>query len=180
MDDDTGTHRPLWVFGYGSLIWSPGIDVAQTVPARLDGYRRRFCMWSIHHRGSEAEPGLVLALEPADGAGCEGLALRAADPEAALRALRERELISSAYREQRVVLQVAGGTIDAIAYVIDTAHGQYAPDLDLDEQARIITRSSGGKGPNRDYLHNTAAALDREGIVDPDIARLSRMVPVGS
>lgn len=166
----------LWVFGYGSLIWHPGIDVAESRRATLEGYRRRFCMWSIHHRGSEAEPGLVLALEPHEGAVCTGLAIRPADPEPALAALRERELISSAYHEARVTLTTESSAVEALAYVIDTAHRQYVPDLSLEEQARIIAHARGGRGPNRDYLVNTAEALAREGIDDPDIARLMSLV----
>ena len=52
---------PLWVFGYGSLIWHPGFPVAERRVARLSGWHRSFCMRSIHHRGTEAAPGLVLA-----------------------------------------------------------------------------------------------------------------------
>lgn len=166
----------LWVFAYGSLLWNAEIDVAERRPARLDGFRRRFCMWSVHHRGSHADPGLVLALEPAEDASCEGLALRAADPAPALRALRERELISSAYHERRVPLTTPGGTVEAIAYVIDTAHDQYAGDLTLADQAAVIARSRGGRGPNDEYLYQTAHALARAGIADPEIDRLVRMV----
>ena len=53
----------MWVFGYGSLLWNPGFDVAESVIGTLPGYARSFCMRSIHHRGSEEEPGLVLALD---------------------------------------------------------------------------------------------------------------------
>ncbi|WP_308915799.1 gamma-glutamylcyclotransferase [Jannaschia sp. LMIT008] len=168
--------RELWVFGYGSLIWNPGIAVAETRPATLGGFRRRFCMWSIHHRGTEADPGLVLALEPAPGEICAGLAYRAADPDAALAALRERELISAAYREEEVTLQTPTCDLRALAYVIDTAHVQYAPDLSLAEQARIIAAARGGRGPNAEYLLNTAAALRQHGIADADMDRLVDMV----
>ncbi|KIT17402.1 gamma-glutamylcyclotransferase [Jannaschia aquimarina] len=166
----------LWVFGYGSLIWNAGFDVAETRPARLTGYRRRFCMWSIHHRGTEAEPGLVLALEPAADVVCEGLALRAADPEPALAGLRERELVSSAYHERQLRLATPDGDVQAVAYVVDTTHRQYAADLSLEEQARIIARAHGGRGPNTEYLHNTADALASHDIHDPDIDRLTRLV----
>ena len=37
--------------------------------ATLPGYARSFCMRSIHHRGTEEEPGLVLALDEAAGRG---------------------------------------------------------------------------------------------------------------
>jgi cation transport protein ChaC len=160
----------LWVFGYGSLVWNPGIEVAETRRASLKDFRRRFCMWSIHHRGSEQSPGLVLALEPHAGGACTGLALRAADPEAALKELRARELISSAYFEQEVTLLCEHGeAIRSLAYVIDTGHRQYTGDMDLEDQAKVIARAEGGRGPNHEYLDRTAEALHARGIGDQDL-----------
>ncbi|CTQ31442.1 gamma-glutamylcyclotransferase [Jannaschia rubra] len=161
--------KELWVFGYGSLVWNPGIAVAETRRATLRGFRRRFCMWSIHHRGSLTDPGLVLALEPGEGAACEGIALRAADPDAALAELRERELVSAAYHERGLMLSTDAGDLPAIGYVVDTAHDQYARDLSLDEQARIIAHAVGGRGPNHEYLSNTARSLAALDIDDPDL-----------
>ena len=138
----------MWVFGYGSLIWQPDFPVAEAVTARLEGWHRSFCMRSIHHRGSEAEPGLVLALDAAPGAVCLGLAFRVAPGAEAetLAALRERELISSAYLEREVELALTDGrTVRALAYVIDPAHAQYCGGLPLEEQAQIIARAQGGQ-----------------------------------
>ena len=164
---DTGE---LWVFAYGSLIWNPGMEVAESRSAVLHGYRRRFCMWSIHHRGSEAEPGLVLALERHEGARCTGLALRPADPAPALLALRERELVSSAYHETPVTLACEDGrAIAALAYVVDPDHAQYARDLTLEEQAVIIARAHGDRGPNVEYLVNSAHGLRDLGIAEDDL-----------
>ena len=70
---------PLWIFGYGSLMWNPGFEVAERLLARLPEYRRCFCMRSIHHRGTEDDPGLVLALDPHAGSACEGLGFRVAE-----------------------------------------------------------------------------------------------------
>lgn len=173
------TPRPLWVFGYGSLLWKPGFAVAETRRGRVAGFRRRFCMWSVHHRGTARDPGLVLALEEAEGAVCEGLALRVADAdaEAALAYLRERELVSSAYVER--VLPVAledGGEVAALAYVMDVRHPQYTGDLSLERQAEVIARSHGGMGPNAEYLWQTAAHLEAVGIRDETLRRLARMV----
>lgn len=163
----------LWVFAYGSLLWNPGIEVAETRLASLADFRRGFCMWSIHHRGSQEDPGLVLALEPHAGASCTGLAMRAADPEPALQYLRERELISSAYYEQEVTLMAQDGDpITATAYIIDTDHVQYCPDLTLEEQAQIMARAVGGRGPNHEYLTKTAAGLVKLGIRDDDMGWL--------
>ncbi|MEJ6391471.1 gamma-glutamylcyclotransferase [Gymnodinialimonas ulvae] len=170
---------PLWVFGYGSLLWNPGFPVAETRIARLHGWHRSFCMTSIHHRGTEADPGLVLALDEAPGAFCDGLALRAeaGTEDATLAYLRERELISSAYLETRLEVEFRGGArqSDVLAYVIDRSHEQYCQHS-LDTQARIIAGAHGGRGPNDEYLYNTAAHLDELGIGDDDLDTLVMQV----
>ena len=169
----------LWVFGYGSLLWNPGFSHVETVLATLDGYHRSFCMRSIHHRGTEADPGLVLALDAAAGALCRGMAFRVA-PEThdeTLAALRERELVSSAYVEARLPVSLKDGrVIEAVTYVIAPGHVQYCGGLALAEQAEIIAHAVGGRGPNRDYLFNTADHLAVLGIEDDELSGLARVV----
>lgn len=169
----------MWVFGYGSLIWNPEFPVAEQRIARLDGWHRSFCMRSIHHRGTEADPGLVLALDRQDGAHCDGVAFRVqpgAETET-LAALRERELISSAYVERHLPVRFAeGGGCEALAYVINTDHVQYCGGLPLEEQAQIIAVAAGGRGLNRDYLYATADHLAELGIADPDLLWLAKRV----
>jgi cation transport protein ChaC len=170
---------PLWVFGYGSLMWNAGFPVAERSLATLADHARSFCMWSIHHRGTEAEPGLVLALDPHPGAKVTGLALRAqdGDEERTLAYLRERELVSSAYLEERVKLTLADGrTVDATAFVVDTAHGQYCGGLPLETQAQVISRAAGGRGPNTEYLWNTVLHLHELGVPDADLDWLAHRV----
>ena len=170
-------HEPMWVFGYGSLIWDPGFPVAERCIARLDGWRRSFCMRSIHHRGTVDRPGLVLALDQANGASCTGVAFRVQPGQeaATLFALRERELISSAYLERTLPVATDFGLLEALAYVIDPDHVQYC-DLDREEQARIIADAVGGRGLNRDYLWSTTAHLAELGISDPDLDWLASRV----
>lgn len=170
-------HTPLWVFGYGSLIWHPGFPVAEQRIATLHGWHRSFCMRSIHHRGTVEEPGLVLALDEAEGATCTGVAFRVApgQEDATLAALRERELISSAYLERTLPVTTQDGPLEALAYVIDPDHVQYC-HLDREEQAQIIARAVGGRGPNREYLWSTAAHLAELGISDPDLDWLASRV----
>ena len=162
----------MWVFGYGSLLWNPGFDARRRVLARLPENHRSFCMRSIHHRGTPEEPGLVLALDAARDAVCHGLALGVAPDQAetVLAGLRERELISSAYLERNLTVDLADGTqVAAVPYIVDPDHVQYCGDLPLEEQARIIARAVGGRGPNAAYLHNTVAHLGTLGITDPDL-----------
>ena len=169
----------MWVFGYGSLIWNPGFPVAEQVIATLRGYGRSFCMRSIHHRGTVEAPGLVLALDPHGDASCEGVAFRVypGAEERTLAELRERELISSAYKEEicPVVLR-DGRAIEAVTYVVDTEHDQYVGGLPLEEQAQIIATAVGGRGPNTEYLWNTAAHLQELGLRDPDLDWLATRV----
>lgn len=167
----------MWVFGYGSLLWNPGFTPAEAVTATLHGYHRSFCMLSIHHRGTVEEPGLVLALDEAE-AQCTGVAFCVAPSEEArvLEDLRARELISSAYVEKHVPLSLQDGReVEALAYVINRDHEQYC-QFDLEKQAQLIARSVGGRGPNPEYLYNTAEHLDKMGISDSDMAWLVRRV----
>jgi len=169
----------LWVFGYGSLLWNPGFDVAETRLASVEDYGRSFCMRSIHHRGTETAPGLVLALDEAPGDVCDGVALRAAPGTEAetLAYLRARELVSSAYVERHVALGLEDGRqVNALAYVINRDHWQYCRGLGLEEQAQIIAKAVGGRGPNTEYLWNTADHLAELGIEDADLQWLADRV----
>ena len=173
------TNRPLWVFGYGSLLWSPGFPVEEKRLATLQGYARSFCMSSIHHRGTVEHPGLVLALDPRDGASCRGLGFRVPDDKAnwTVDYLRERELISSAYVERQLPLALDGGAeVSALVYVVDTDHEQYVAHLELEEQAQIISTAVGGRGPNTEYLWNTAEHLEELGLDDADLNWLAARV----
>ncbi len=111
--------------------------------------------------------------------GCTGMAFRVRPgEEAAVTAyLRERELISSAYLEQRHSVALAsGGEVTATAFVVDPDHVQYCGGLALAEQARIIAQARGGRGPNDEYLHLTHRHLAELGIEDAELAALDRMV----
>ena len=82
-------HEPedLWVFGYGSLIWRPGFDHVERVPARLIGAHRALCVFSHVHRGTPERPGLVLGLDL--GGACRGVAFR---PHGAALAADDRQI----------------------------------------------------------------------------------------
>jgi cation transport protein ChaC len=168
----------LWIFAYGSLLWDPGFVPAEARPATLMGWQRSFCMWSVHYRGSASAPGLVLALDESPGAACVGLALRPDPDEAPAVAarIRARELISDAYLERVLPVRLEGGTtVPATTYVINRASPQYCPPGAADP-ALVIARAAGVRGPNRDYLFNTAAQLSRLGLADPALEALADQV----
>ncbi|KEJ88804.1 gamma-glutamylcyclotransferase [Sulfitobacter donghicola] len=169
----------MWVFGYGSLLWNPGFEVAESVIGTLPEYARSFCMRSIHHRGTVEQPGLVLALDQQTGEACEGVALKVAagQEEQTLAYLRERELVSSAYVEKELTVQLQDGReVTALVYVIDEEHDQYCGGLPLEEQAQIMAHAVGGRGPNTEYLFNTAEHLVSVGLHDPALEWLAARV----
>lgn len=168
-----------WIFGYGSLIWDPGFAPVESSRAWVTGYARSFCLRSVQHRGTPARPGLVLGLDENAGSECSGLALRVADGDhdEVLAYLRARELVTDAYQEAILPLRLEDGRqVEALAYVMRRDHVQYAGGLDLAEQARIIAGAQGGRGPNADYLFNTAAHLTRIGLADNVLDHLTAKV----
>ena len=170
---------PLWVFGYGSLMWHPGFEHSETAIARLPGFQRSFCMRSIHHRGTVDEPGLVLALDKNPDANCEGLAFRVSTgfEESTIAYLRERELISSAYLEAYLPVELRDGRqVQVLTFVVDSDHVQYCHGIPLLEQAEIITAAHGGRGPNSEYLFSTMEHLRLLELVDQDLEWLDGKV----
>ena len=167
----------LWVFGYGSLMWRPGFDFIEQSPARLIGEHRALCVYSFVHRGTPEKPGLVLGLDR--GGACRGIAFRvAAHKRAATVAyLREREQITSVYREvvRSVWLQNdARARVSALAYVVDRRHAQYAGRLSQIEQLRFVRQGHGQSGINRDYVLATVAAIEAQGCRDKPLHQLAR------
>jgi cation transport protein ChaC len=169
----------LWVFGYGSLMWRPGFDFEERVPARLVGEHRALCVYSFVHRGTPEKPGLVLGLDR--GGACRGIAFRVAEKNraATISYLREREQVTSVYREVMRSVWLEGDArqrVSALAYVVDRSHAQYAGRLSLAEQHRHVLQGHGQSGANRDYVTATVRAIEAEGFRDAQLHRLAAML----
>jgi cation transport protein ChaC len=170
------TDGDLWVFGYGSLIWRPGFDFAERVPAHIVGMHRSLCVYSFDHRGTPERPGLVLGLD--FGGACRGIAYRvtAKQRAATLAYLHEREQTTAVYRALVRGIDLAGKPerrVDALCYVVDRGHPQYAGRLTHDRQLHIVRQGHGRSGNNRDYVVETAKALEALNIVDHDLQILA-------
>lgn len=165
--------EPLWVFGYGSLMWDPGFPHTSVTVAKLWGHHRGFCIWSHRYRGTPEHPGLVLGLMP--GGSCKGRAFRVrrADEEAVIDYLYRREMVTGVYRPGfHRAATPDGRRLNVLAFVADPHHKQYAGHLSEAEVIDIIARSRGQRGPNADYLANTVQHLDALGIADGPLHRL--------
>lgn len=160
----------FWIFGYGSLMWNPGFATLTAARATMHGVHRSLCVHSWVHRGSQQRPGLVLGLDR--GGSCHGMAFAVApsDRDAVVAYLRERELVTNVYVEAiRSVRLDTGERVEALVYLVDRAHPQYAGKLDDRRIAAIVKEAQGKSGANVDYVANTLAHLRRMGIRDPHL-----------
>lgn len=157
----------FWVFGYGSLMWKPGFAHVETMHARLHGYRRALCVHSYVHRGTPERPGLVLGLD--HGGSCLGLAFRVPGEleDEVVAYLRERELVTNVYLEKRLAIGLRDGRkVEALTYVVDRKHVQYAGALTVEQAAATVRGSVGQSGRNEDYVHNTLEHMRKMNIRD--------------
>jgi cation transport protein ChaC len=166
-----------WIFGYGSLMWRPGFDYLERVPARHHGRRRAFCIYSVHHRGTLDRPGLVLGLAP--GGSVLGVAYRVSESSwpTTYGYLLEREQPTETYIEAAIDIRLPDRSIvRSLAFLSDRHHSQWAGDLTLDAQADLIAGAEGLSGRNVDYLRDLVAHLGVAGITDTGMARLLTLV----
>jgi len=168
----------LWVFGYGSLMWRPGFAFVERTPARVIGLHRSLCVYSFGHRGTPEKPGLVLGLDR--GGVCRGIAYRVTGSEraATLDYLRGRELMAGIYVYLETIRKVLLAknperSVQAVCYVVDRSHPQYAGRLTLEQQLHHVRQGHGVSGANRDYVLETVAALEALGVHDRDLHLLA-------
>lgn len=157
------TDGPLWVFGYGSLVWRPAFDYVEKRPALIRGFVRRFWQGSTDHRGTPADPGRVVTLIPAEAGHCWGMAYRISPSErtAVLENLDHRE--RGGFVRKQVEVRFGPGRIadraTALVYIATERNPNYlgpASEIEIAQQIRI---SHGPSGPNIEYALRLADAL---------------------
>jgi glutathione-specific gamma-glutamylcyclotransferase len=169
----------LWVFGYGSLMWRPGFDFLERVPARLIGLHRALCVYSFVHRGTPERPGLVLGLDR--GGMCRGIAFRVAAKarKKTVEYLRAREQVTTVYLEaiRRIELEdEPRRQVRALCFIVDRSHVQYAGRLTLSECVHHVRQGHGSSGANRDYVLETVQALEALGYRETDLHLIAEAI----
>jgi glutathione-specific gamma-glutamylcyclotransferase len=179
VKDDAHGAGDLWVFGYGSLMWRPGFEFLERVPARLIGLHRALCVFSFVHRGTPEKPGLVLGLDR--GGMCRGVAFRvaAAKRDSTIAYLRDREQVTSVYVEtmRRIELEdKARRQVRALTFTVDRGHVQYAGRLSVAESVHYVRQGHGRSGINRDYVVETVRALEALGYRESDLHMIAEQL----
>lgn len=163
----------LWLFGYGSLIWNPGLPTVESVRSRVHGYHRGLYLWSRVNRGTPEQPGLVLALDR--GGSCAGVAFRLAAEGVMphLEALWRREMPMGSYRPAWLPCTLADGRrVAALAFVMRRDVASYTGKLSEATVRTVFGCASGRYGTTLDYVRRTVEALRESGMPDRALERL--------
>ncbi|MFC3395481.1 gamma-glutamylcyclotransferase [Brenneria rubrifaciens] len=170
---------PVWVFGYGSLMWNPVFDAEEACLATLYGWHRAFCLRLTVGRGTASQPGRMLALK--QGGHTTGLAFRL--PETSLREdlelLWKREMLTACYRPLWCELHKRDGdTVTALVFVVEPEHPLVEQDTCIQKVAPLIAQASGPLGTNAQYLFALEKELKNYGVLDNGLSELAQRVRV--
>lgn len=164
---------PVWIFGYGSLIWNPIIHFQTCRKAYLPRWRRAFCMKLTAGRATEDLPGRMLALVP--GCGIWGMAyqLDEASLESELRLLWKREMCTNSYIPtwEQVTLD-DGQTANVLVFVMRQEDHTFDCHYEPEVVACKIAQAAGPLGSNAEYVRLLQHALEQHDMHDPYISSL--------
>lgn len=169
---------PLWVFGYGSLIWRPGFEVAEHRRGVTTGWRRAFCIEQTRWRGTPQLPGLMLAL--VRGGRCAGLLLRLPEAEEAdivhRLVRREIHLREDLGMVRWISVTTADGPLRALVFWAGPSGRGISLGLPLETVAWRLAHACGHIGSSAEYLYKTVVKLEEHGIHDRNLWRLQELV----
>ena len=134
--------RPLWLFGYGSIIWKTGFDYERAELGFIRDRARRFWQGSSDHRGTPDAPGRVVTLVDMPGESCWGMAflIPAKQIAATMVELDYRE--KNGYVREAVMIETRSGEcLEGITYHADVTNPHFLGDARLEEIAAQIHRS---------------------------------------
>ena len=170
--------EPLWVFGYGSLIWSPTFDPVETRRATAVGWHRSFCLELTAWRGTPEQPGLMMALDR--GGRCEGMAFRLSDDsrlsELCLMVRREIVVQEDLGMVRWIKVRAGAGQLRALVFWAGPQGDGISLKLPLERVAWVLARACGHGGSCAEYLYNTVLHLEALGIRDRNLWRLQHLV----
>ncbi len=169
---------PVWIFGYGSLLFRPDFPFDARMHARLEGWQRRFWQGSTDHRGVPEAPGRVVTLVPQAGAVTTGVAFRVVggEEDAVLAYLDHRERGGYTRREVAITRDGEALADQAVTYIAEATNPAWLGEAPLADIAAQIRGARGPSGANLDYVLQLARVLADAGIEDAHVAELAALL----
>ncbi len=161
--------KPIWLFGYGSLIFKADYPFIKKRPASILGWERRFWQGSHDHRGSESSPGRVVTLIKSPGALCKGMAYLI-DPST-LSHLDFREK-NGYLRFLTDIMFEQASSAPGLVYIATEDNPAFLGSAPEWKIAAQIAKSTGPSGRNIDYLFALANALRSLEANDPHVYQI--------
>ena len=168
---------PLWIFGYGSLIWRADFPFIERRAGHINHWARRFWQGSADHRGVPGAPGRVLTLVESPGSQCLGMAYHVASDEA------EAVMANLDYREKggydRLEIQVHfedQPPVLAITYHATASNEHYLGEASTGVIASQVFSAVGPSGSNSEYVLEIDRALRHLNHEDHHVASIAAEV----
>ena len=171
-----------WIFGYGSLIWRPDFAYAESRPASIAGWARRFWQGSTDHRGVPGAPGRVVTLVEEPGSTCHGRAYRLGedDRDAVIARLDYREKGGYELRDVDILLGPRRAAVRGLVYIAVPGNPNWLGRADPEEIAMQVAAAAGPSGSNVEYVLRLADSIRAMGAEDPHVLAVAgRLKPAG-
>jgi cation transport protein ChaC len=167
-----------WLFAYGSLIWRPELEHVEARRGTARGWHCSFCFRIARWRGTKEQPGLMMSLDR--GGQCQGVVFRLPPEnlEEQLGKLVRREMTVKPPNNipRWVGVKTDQGPLRAIAFTMNRQSRFYMGKLPPETVADVLAGACGHWGSCAEYLHNTVAHLEEQGIHDRHLWHLQQLV----
>jgi len=163
----------IWLFGYGSLIYKVDFPFAESAPAYITGWQRRFWQGSHDHRGTPENPGRVLTLIGEPNSRCFGIAYRVSLD--VFDHLDHREK-NGYLRSIQPLRFLNGEERPGVVYIGKPDNPAFLGEAPIEAIAQQISKSVGPSGPNTEYVHRLADALRQQGEEDEHVFEIDRLL----
>lgn len=175
----------IWIFGFGSLVHTPGFEYADKKAGYIKGWRRVWWQGSTDHRGTPEFPGRTVTLTEDPLGWTWGVAYKlAGSAEQQRETLKYLEWREKQY-DHRAYVTLFDAPCDNASVVLDTPALCYVatsdmeknpnylgPSESVDALAAQIEKAEGPSGRNVEYLMKIRDAVVAAGAGGSDVDEL--------
>jgi cation transport protein ChaC len=144
----------------------------------VKGWHRSFCLGLTRWRGTQSQPGLMLALRP--GGSCNGIVFRLSEEDrlAQIQRMIRREIssMSDAYSIRWVAVDTPEDPVRALTFWAGPRGDRVLNGLSLESVAHVLARACGHIGSCAEYLYHAVRHLEEKGIRDRNLWKLLELV----